>query len=437
MKITLLLCAFLLMLSLVSCEEVVVLDTGRELPIVVNCVLSRDSVQVLTIYRLPEYGNENKIKIDSLEAKLFRTDAFGKPLDGTWVRFKRKNDFEWTADYVPEFGIGYRLELTLSSGEHIYATTQFPPDLKLYFYPKFLNDYQWNLLSDDQRKLLSEYTANAPSSQCEDFFVDYMLYTAVIMQGRTVAQFKDGEKIVKSVYNEPTNLPCTFWVFPHIDAVDDTPQPYSDYIATDHPGVDDFNQTEIKLAEMPWCNIPILIMDELGRRPEDKNWQSWLSDRGKLWQENFYFTNIAQWYRILTPDIPLHKGFLRISHPAFYDNGLSEEKIKNSCYFSSKCFILVADYCESYGLLFDGNHGYGQMPHTNEIHFVSEEYDNYLRDVYLAKQKMDDFILSAYELKEIYSNINGGLGIFGADNKTWDEIQFIPEARSRFTIYMR
>lgn len=56
-----------------------------------------------------------------------------------------------------------------------------------------------------------------------------------------------------------------------------------------------------------------------------------------------------------------------------------------------------------------------------ETHFVSEEYDAYLRDIYSAKKTVDDFILSAYEAKHIYSNVIGGYGIFGADYVTWDE----------------
>ena len=40
--------------------------------------------------------------------------------------------------------------------------------------------------------------------------------------------------------------------------------------------------------------------------------------------------------------------------------------------------------------------------------------------MYVKLQNRNDFVLSSYDYNNVYSNINGGVGIFGADNITWD-----------------
>ena len=41
-------------------------------------------------------------------------------------------------------------------------------------------------------------------------------------------------------------------------------------------------------------------------------------------------------------------------------------------------------------------------------------YDRYLKDVYTKHFNKDNLALSQYDTDNIYTNINGGIGIFGA-----------------------
>lgn len=56
---------------------------------------------------------------------------------------------------------------------------------------------------------------------------------------------------------------------------------------------------------------------------------------------------------------------------------------------------------------------------------VSEDYDRYLKDVIIRKMKEDsDDITILYDREQLYSNIDGGVGIFGAKLTyylPWDE----------------
>lgn len=73
----------------------------------------------------------------------------------------------------------------------------------------------------------------------------------------------------------------------------------------------------------------------------------------------------------------------------------------------------------------------------NEVHFVSEEYDAYLRALYAKFQNKNDFVLLSYDYDNVYSNIKGGTGIFGADNITWDMVETVHRLASRMVNWER
>jgi hypothetical protein len=47
--------------------------------------------------------------------------------------------------------------------------------------------------------------------------------------------------------------------------------------------------------------------------------------------------------------------------------------------------------------------------------FVSDEYDEYLRSVYIKNSKTKHDFTSIYSTESVYSNIEGGVGIFGSE----------------------
>ena len=70
------------------------------------------------------------------------------------------------------------------------------------------------------------------------------------------------------------------------------------------------------------------------------------------------------------------------------------------------------------------NYSSGLEPFLIEVRFLSDEYDSFLRDLYVKNLSKDDFILSTYNRYNIYTNIQGGVGVFGAENDTWAERSF-------------
>lgn len=117
---------------------------------------------------------------------------------------------------------------------------------------------------------------------------------------------------------------------------------------------------------------------------------------------------------------------MRIDHPGNFRNGLSEDDLKNSYYYSDRSFFIGGDYSDEHNAYAIKYYSIiDNRSFLNEVHFVSDDYDTYLRELYVKLQNRDDFILSSYDYNNVYSNINGGAGIFGADNITWDMEQTV------------
>ena len=50
-----------------------------------------------------------------------------------------------------------------------------------------------------------------------------------------------------------------------------------------------------------------------------------------------------------------------------------------------------------------------------DFFFVSEEYDKYLRSVYILNTQLDNNFTSVFSTDNAYTNIEGGVGIFGSE----------------------
>lgn len=135
------------------------------------------------------------------------------------------------------------------------------------------------------------------------------------------------------------------------------------YLVTDHPYADNFNNTGLLFSD--------LSIDG-GPDPEDTNEYvkyAWLG---------------TMKMRQMMPGLPLHDGFIRIDH------------------LDNKQFHLLA-----------GPLKYEALWHY-DFYFVSEEYDKYLRSVYILDKQLDNNYSSVFSIDNIYTNIEGGVGIFGA-----------------------
>ena len=152
-------------------------------------------------------------------------------------------------------------------------------------------------------------------------------------------------------------------------------------ITTDHEGVDGFN-----VSSGVWHDLAIT----------DK-WKEFLVDSPdvadvekarKWWQEysRYCFSH------------PVHNGFVRIHQQEGFRGSFPADLTDAT--HKAALFTLCADFPSLYRNYY-------------KVRFLSQEYDAYLRAI--AKNGIhDDELTSFYSLDEVPSNIQGGLGVFGA-----------------------
>lgn len=414
-------------MPLTSCIQDLTIDFRTESGVAVDCVLKMQETQTLRLYMLKEiYGaGERAITDATVILSAFDEDS-GEYSDV--AEFKHQEGMTWSAFYLPEYGVKYKLTVNLPGKGLITAETRFPEDLRLLEYHGFydLNNLQKFFGTVDSASFLTPY------------YEIHKAKTVMSLREKEISsdssrfKFVNGKPVPFKDYREVYQDSCKLWVFPHVDSeyeFHDHPdsiwferykyperydfrgasKPYVEFAATDHPFVDKFNLAAGSVSDLKWCNLPI------------KEFVTGLESWKRL------YSNLSQWPVVICPDLPLHHSFLRIAHPANFVNQKYEHEVKydNSIKDiveippTKHKFYIIAEYSESFGIDWRSLRCY--LSCTIETHFVSEEYDSYLRDLYSAKGAVGNFILSAYETKHIYSNVIGGYGIFGADYVTWDE----------------
>ncbi len=206
-------------------------------------------------------------------------------------------------------------------------------------------------------------------------------------------------------YGYPCLLASHLWAFPKDKGWGED---YQKYIATSHLCADDFNLTSLCVGDLPCFSA-----DSIKVMPK------WLrEDLG--------------WYPLKVGDLPLHQGFVRIDIPKDYHSGLSREELKDSPIYSDISFVLARAFPTSW-LNYDGP--YQERGGLYDIYLLSDEADRYFKDVYRKHLNKDNFLFE-YDTENIYTNITGGIGVFGAmihrNNKTGIRGylgDFVPEDR--------
>lgn len=179
----------------------------------------------------------------------------------------------------------------------------------------------------------------------------------------------DGKKVVR---------PHKLWIFAHKD---DTHNESYPYLVTSNSYVDDFNVTSLRYSDIEY--------------PFQDN-------------EDNLFWQIKRSRQKNLPDAPLHEGgFVRIDLPEYYDNCLEIEArhelfLDSSMEFFVECLPLNPQ----------------EESNLEESHLcimgVSDEYDRFLREAFTHWGKINHDLASVYNYDNIYTNINGGVGVFGA-----------------------
>lgn len=400
-------------LCMLSCIKEVDFDSVEDCPAVVECILEKKPVQTLKLYRMMSLSDSNFIPIEDASVYLMKQTG---NRDDFVAKFEKTRDGIWEAEYEPDFGAIYSLQIIVEGKDTLRASTRFPDDLKVISYTKIIRD--------------GEHRFQSPSDSiefvCKTCEVHYGSYSKPFTgaSGRFYSSFY-GDGSFKA-YTRSYDDACKMWIYPHKDVTtpivagsldylyeeyytfSGTEQPYASYAITDHPGADNFNINSGQLSDL---NFELT--------DEAKSFLLYSNDIVCKYQL------FHQWYSFMCPPLALHDHFVRIEHPAHFTNGLNTEELKHSYHHSDHSFFITADYTDTYPSY---RFSFGNMfvpdlfnGFVNEVRFLSDEYDAFLRDVVSKSLNQDNFVLSEYDHHNIYSNIEGGFGIFGAQHITWEE----------------
>ena len=302
-----------------SCLEDINLDTGERI-LNVYCILREGPVQELELSYIAPTGGTSQPVGEDVSITLYD--------EGTPVgQFSRTSETKWKMDYTPQGGHAYRLEVKVPGEETLTAETRYPR----------ISTLQEVFLARD----VDVGNGMVLTGSCRSFKLD-----------------SDDDQILWCRFENKRDG-----------------QPFTDYVATDHPGVDGRGES-------------IFTLD----------YHSWDSQ---------FFASGFSFYGDVFPF--LHERVVRIMHPAgfcrpdgkalFAQLGENDEVISTEEGEANMfCILGVNKTSTSADLI---------------ISSVSLEYDAYLTDYFFLKSNSDDFTDFVYK-RNYYSNIWNGTGILGA-----------------------
>ena len=383
---------------LTACVETIVMDPAdSDLPVAVNCILGNPDPesfknlsqtgnaaleiqkQSMTIRYVKGKSAEDYIPVGNAKVSVRYSSGPQKDPSGT-IHFAHVGDGVWESRPVriyPE--ADYHLSIVIPGRDTILAETTGPPDVQAATYaPPEVFEYD--------------------EKDAEDYFLRHPYY----------------------LHNNREDIDCPVWVF----AQEYTPEGWKDlkYLATDSPYSDDFNINGMHLSDLT-------ILGE--RDPGD----STDARIGEVFEASLK----------AMPDLLLHEGYIRM------------EKVDTSCTMfvsAGPIWYLNLESNDYYGKYFeyqsDWELSYDEEKHEiirvpiyskrkwtwNQyfrihFHFVNPDMDKYFRSIYLQEYKTDNYLTSLYKAPEVFTNIRGGVGIFGCENQV---VLFFrdPDPRSTF-----
>ena len=351
-------------LLVTSCVEPIVMDPLEEMPVVVNCVLTRDG-QMPEIYSGMTFTTpEQKLYLYYAKSPSGSDYVVIKDAEVTVSerRFKHKFSWNgecWTSSFLPEFDTQYTLDVTLPDGRTLSGTTTYPEALTISSHP---------------------------------------LYTYPGM----VTSLARWQRITRYDWISGPKRDAFLWAIP-------TPKCEMPYLVTDHSGADNAN-----VVGGSWKDLPVSMQCD----------SSITKIRNTLHRDEWDYGIWDAFVRRCNT-LPVHRGYLRICHPSDYDNG--NENAKTQITGSrrtdtgevgvvtdswSDAFILFGD--RFINLTPPGMYGLAVFGMLYKTYFLSEEYDAYLNSILHMQLRGDELAASYFSPDANYTNINGGIGVFGA-----------------------
>lgn len=450
----------------VSCVETIVMDPHEEMPAVVYCVLTNKSdVQTLD---LSAAETPSGVKPEMKAKEVVVTASTGERHVFEYVGGTR-----WTARFRPGHEKKYTLRILLENGAELTAVTAFPDSILVNDYyadrehpdHKMYNPYPWpspyyadelyyadRLFSERAHDWKSDNPALWYQTRNWGFkLLDPALYDSERLNDVRWS-FIDGETGMadKLFESHPYLESCVLWVtarspqkpeeFP-LDGLYVPGHSYrSVYLATDMVGVDNFNATSLYFGDLA-CYSPDRAK-QIERAIEERD-KELIPSFYEIWKESTWYgdtMNVLDYFQSLSSyaDLPLHSGFLRLVYPkegyinkfsltderqgydddgdAFWNNW--PETSFGPETQSPFTFQVFADFN------LDDPYTWQWTTHNlstgwvvYEFHHVSEEYDTFLRTLYKSgyDDVFGDLTENLYSREGVFSNIKGGVGIFGAE----------------------
>ena len=362
---------------LTGCVETIVMDPHeKDLPVVIQCVLSNPSnetvivpdsastaglsqKQTMTIRYVKGKSEDDYIPVEDAVVYIHASDSL-KGTEGT-MRFVYAGDGVWETESPVRIlnETKYSLFVKIPGKETIWAETVSQPYITNGLY-----------LPDDWLDL--------DDSEKEDLL---MQHPFIITKG-------DGPA----------------WIF----AQGYTPQGWKDleYLVTDHPYADEMNVTGRSFSELSLLG--------------NKDAGDWSDERIR-----YVFENSQR----LMPNLPLHKNYLRISKiepevPFFLFAGpvwyLNLEANDNYGHYEDVFIRWELEWDENNEVpvrvpVYERQTWEWNRYFRFHFHFVNSDLDEYLRSIYIQEHKTGNYLTSLYSTANTYTNIHGGLGIFGCD----------------------
>ena len=342
-----------------SCVRDVVMDAKEKPQVVVICILTDDQDQKLQLFYTKGASQSEVLPVTEATVTLFEK-RWEKNEYKEVGRFKRSQGREWILAYRAIPGWYYRLEVEVPGYGPIYAEQTMPEVAKVM--ARGLTPYQSILMS---RGL---HFPNGQAYEGNDFVPN-------------AEDFKSLPLGVKC-YNV-LDLPDPVWIW----AMNYNPESGEHHIAeeicTECPFVDDFNTTGDSYVAPEQTDVPNPYVDG---------------------------SHVSK----LAPQLegkPLHKRYLR-----FPAKDLSEEK---GWWFTLAGSMQGKYNCKDFYQYYYGDNGLARplLPDEGyiEVSAVSKDFDDYLMDAHERQQIQQSSDLTTIYLRDnSYTNIVGGLGVFGA-----------------------
>lgn len=266
-------------------------------------------------------------------------------------KFSYEEGGVWKCDYRPGYGNQYNL-LIKTGDKVITASTTFPDDVSVSCFGRRRD------IGEGRRK------------------ISYLMYSYEL---RIFDRTPECPPYIGYEYHQASRL----WVFPKDMGWGEE---YQKYIASSHFCTDDFNLTSLTVSDLPCFSA-----DSIKAMP------SWLREQ-------------LGWYPLKLGDLRMHQGFVRMDIPAGYSSGQTHEELLYSPIYSDMSFALVRPF-PTYWIGYDGP--YQEWGGLYDIYILSDEADQYFKDVYRKHLNKDNFLFE-YDTENIYTNVTGGVGLFGA-----------------------